>query len=161
MGRVSPPVYWTALLVAAVIAVGAILIVRSDGPQTLSEKLGDLIVGEAVNHSCIGHKASLQNVTATKRPDLYPDLLPRARSAELVACEDIGAVSVVLHFRDRVSLARAFRHSKSGKESGWCLVGSSAFDGALLDHRSSLRRYCARLHGTVRPGPYRLSQVDS
>lgn len=152
--------YGGLLLIAVVAAVTTILLVRSDGPPTLAHQLGILIVNEA-NHSCIGGEASLQSVTAAERPDLYHDLLSRAQSAELVSCDDLGAVSIVLHFKSRARLVRAFQNSRSARTSGWCVVGSSAFNGALLDHRSSLRRYCARLHGTLRPGPYRLSQTGS
>lgn len=114
-----------------------------------------------MNHSCLGGKASIKSVTAKQRRDVYPDLLSRARSAEIVACDYLGAASTVVHFTDRASLMRAFRGSKSAKDSGWCFVGSSAFDGAFLDHRSSLRRFCVRLHGELRPGPYQLSRVGS
>jgi hypothetical protein len=153
--------YSVALLAAAATGVGTILVVHSDRRQPLSEKLGALIVDEAVNHSCVGGRARIQRVTAEQASDLYHDLLPRARFAEIVACDDTGAVSIVVHFNDRASLVRAFRHSKNARDSGWCFVGSSAFDGGLLDHPSSLSRFCTRLHGKLRWGPYELSRTGS
>ena len=156
-----PAFYWSALLVGVALTVGAVLLVRHlNEPQTLSEKLGALMLAEA-HHSCLNGQASRTAVSAAERPDLYPDLLPRARSAENVACDDGGEVSTVLHFEDRAALESAFRRSRSAQTSGWCVVGPSAFDGAFLDHRWSLRRYCARLRGTVRPGPYLVSQTGA
>jgi hypothetical protein len=144
-----------------VLVAGSIFLVHHlNEPQTLSEKLGALMLDEA-HHSCLNGQASRERVSAAERPDLYPDLLPRARSAENVACEYGGEVSTLMHFQDRAALERAFRRSRSARASGWCLVGASAFDGAFLDHRSSLRRYCARLGGTVRAGPYVVSQTGS
>jgi len=153
--------YWSALVVGAVLVAGSILLVHHlNEPGTLSEKLGGLMLDEA-HHSCLNGQVSHERVSAAARPDLYPDLLPRARSAENVACEYGGEVSTLMHFQDRAALESAFRRSRSARTSGWCLVGASAFDGAFLDHRWSLRRYCARLGGTVRPGPYLVSQTGS
>jgi hypothetical protein len=153
--------YWGALVVGAVLVVGAILLVHHlNEPRTLSEKLGALMLDEA-HHSCLNGQVSRTRVSAAERPDLYPDLLPRARSAENVACEYGGEVSTLVHFDDRAALESAFRRSRSARGSGWCVVGASAFDGAFLDHRWSLRSYCARLHGAVRPGPYVVSQTGS
>ena len=153
--------YWGALVAGAVLVAGAILLVHHlNEPRTLSEKLGALMFDEA-GRSCLNGQVSRERVRAAERPDLYPDLLPRARSAENLACDHGGEVSTVMHFEDRTALERAFRGSRSARTSGWCVVGSSAFDGAFLDHRWSLRRYCARLGGTVRPGPYLVSQTGS
>jgi hypothetical protein len=151
----------SAFVVAIALLVGAVSLARHlEAPETLSEKLGGLMLDEA-HHSCLNGEASRTGVSAVERPDLYPDLLPRARSAENVACDYGGEVSTVLHFNDRAALDSAFRRSRSARTSGWCVVGSSAFDGAFLDHPWSLRRYCAQLRGTVRPGPYQLSQTGS
>jgi hypothetical protein len=149
------------LIAGAVLVVGAILLVRGlSGPDTVAEKLGAMMFDEG-RHSCLNGHATIERFTAAERPDVYPDLLPRAHSVEMVACEDIGEVSTLVHFRDRAALDLAFRRSKSAKDSGWCVVGSSAFDGGYLDHRWSLRRYCTRLHGTVRPGPYLVSKTGA
>jgi hypothetical protein len=67
----------------------------------------------------------------------------------------------IVHFEDRRALHSAFRRSSSAKASGWCVVDASAFDGASLDHPWSLRYYCNRLHGTVRPGPYIVSKTGA
>jgi hypothetical protein len=150
-----------ALVAGALLVVGAVLLVHHlNEPRTLSEKLGALMLAEA-HHSCLNGQASHKRVRAAERPDLYPDLLPRALSAEMVACDYGGEISTVLHFDDRAALGSAFRRSQSAKKSGWCVIGASAFDGAFLDHRWSLRRYCARLRGTVRPGPYLVSETGS
>jgi hypothetical protein len=152
---------WAALIVGVAGVVGAILVVRAlDAPHTLSEKLGDLMLVEA-HHSCLDGKPSFDRFTAKERPDLYPDLLPRARSVENVACDYGGEVSTIVHFGNRHALRRAFRRSSSAKSSGWCVVDATAFDGAYLDHPWSLRYYCKRLHGELRPGPYQLSQTGS
>jgi hypothetical protein len=152
---------WIALIVGVAGVVGAILLMRGlDTPQTLSEKLGDLMLVEG-HHSCLNGQASRERFTAAERPDLYPDLLPRARSVENVSCEYGGEVSTMVHFENRHELQRAFRRSSSAKSSGWCVVDASAFDGAYLDHPWSLRYYCNRLHGTLRPGPYQVSQTGS
>src|SRR4051812_22898270 len=149
------------LIVGAAVIVGAILIVRAvTGPQTLAERLGELMLVES-HHSCLNGQASRERFTAAERPDLYPDLLPRARSVEMVSCEYGGEVSTMVHFEDRRTLQRAFRRSSKAKSSGWCVLGASAFDGAYLDHPWSLRYYCNRLHGTVRPGPYLVSQTGA
>lgn len=150
----QPGFYWSALVAGAVLIAGAILLVHHlNEPHTLSEKLGALMLDEA-HHSCLNGEVSRTRVSAAERPDLYPDLLPHARSAENLACDYGGEVSTLMRFDDRAALETAFRRSRSARTSGWCVVGSSAFDGAFLDHRWSLRRYCARLGGTVRPGPY-------
>jgi hypothetical protein len=154
-----PAFYCSAVVVGVALVVGALVLVHHlNEPETLSEKLGALML-QTAHHSCLNGKASHERLTATERPDLYPDLLPRVRSAEIVACEYGGEVSIVLHFKDRRALRRALSRSRSAKTSGWCVVDASAFDGALFDRASSLRRYCARLHGTVRSGPYQLSQT--
>jgi hypothetical protein len=153
--------FWIALVVGVAGVVGAILLVRAlDAPQTLSEKLGDLMLVEA-HHSCLDGKPSFDRFTAKERPDLYPDLLPRARSVDNVSCEDLGEVSTMVHFENRHVLQRAFRLSSSAKSSGWCVVDATAFDGAYLDHPWSLRYYCHRLHGELRPGPRQVSETGS
>jgi len=158
MGQAS---YWSAIVVAVALIFGAASLVRHlNEPKTLPGKLGALMLDEA-HHSCLNGEVSRESVSSAERPDLYPDLLPRARSAENMACDDGGEVLTLLHFDDRAALENAFRRSRSANTSGWCVVGSSAFDGAFLDHRRSLRRYCAHVHGTVRPGPYQLSQTGS
>jgi hypothetical protein len=69
-----------ALIVGAAVIVGAILLVRgATGPPTLAERLGQLMLEEG-HHSCLNGQASRERFTAAERPDLYPDLLPRARS---------------------------------------------------------------------------------
>jgi hypothetical protein len=148
-------------MVTLVLVVGAILLVRAlSGPDTVAEKLGALMFDEG-HHSCLNGHATIKGFTAAQRPDLYPDLLPRAHSVQMVACDDGGEVSTLVHFEDRAALDVAYRRSKSARDSGWCVVGSSAFDGAYLDHPWSLRFYCRRLHGTVRPGPYVVSKTGA
>ena len=149
------------LVIAGVLAVGAVVLVGElSGPDTVAEKLGGLMFDEG-HRSCLNGHATIERFAAAERPDLYPDLLPRAKTVENVACDYGGEVSTLVHFKDRAALDAAFRRSKSARNSGWCVVGSSAFDGAYLDHPWSLRRYCMRLHGTVRPGPYLVSQTGS
>jgi hypothetical protein len=153
--------YAGALIVGAAVIVGTILLVRGiAGPPTLAERLGQLMLVEG-HHSCLNGQASRERLTAAERPDLYPDLLPRARSVENVSCDYGGEVSTMVHFEDRRALQRAFRRSSSAKASRWCVVDATAFDGAYLDHPWSLRYYCTRLHGTVRPGPYIVSKTGA
>jgi hypothetical protein len=118
-----------------VLAATAVLVVREvDKTETLPEKLGGLIVNATPGRSCIGREASLERVSASDRPDLYPDLLPYARSAEVVSCDDLGAVSVVVEFSSNTELQRALARSRSARDSAWCVVGAAAFSGRSLDH---------------------------
>jgi hypothetical protein len=153
--------YTGALILAAAVIAGTIFLLRGiTAPPTLAEHLGQLMLVEG-HHSCLNGQASREHFTAAERPDLYPDLLPRARSVENVSCEYGGEISTMVHFNDRRALQRAFRRSNSAKTSGWCIVDTSAFNGGYLDHPWSLRYYCNRLHGTVRPGPYIVSKTGA
>jgi hypothetical protein len=135
-----------------VLVVGVIVLaVHLSGPHTLPEKLGDLIVHVTPNPHCLDGQASIETVRAADRPDLYPDLLPAARSAHMVACEHLGAVSLVVEFRSRAELERALGRSRSARRRAWCEVGAGAFDGKFLDRPTDLARFCRELHGTLRP----------
>jgi hypothetical protein len=103
------------------------------------------------NPHCLDGHASTETVRAADRPDLYPDLLPAARSAHIVACEHLGAVSVVVEFGSRAELERALGRSRSARSRAWCEVGAGAFDGNYLDRPTDLARYCRELRGTLQP----------
>jgi hypothetical protein len=148
----NPRLYWALPVVAIALVAGAILLVRHlNEPDTLSEKVAGLILDATPHKSCLGGAASRTTVRASERPDLFPDLIPAARSAQVVACEHLGAVSVVLEFGSRGELERAFARSSSARSSGWCVVGAGAFSGRFLDRPADLARFCRELHGTVRP----------
>jgi hypothetical protein len=137
------------LIVAAVllVAIGAGAIVYfTTRPQSLPATLSDWIAER--EPSCLGGKPVIERSKPSARPDLYPDLLPRAESLAVVACRDGGPVTVVLKFRSRDSLARAFAGSVSARRSRWCFSGREAFSGSGLD-RGWLDAFCERLHGTV------------
>lgn len=138
------------LLILAGGGIAVLAFRPSSGSHTLAQRVGQMIVASTPERSCIGGKASIRTLRASERPDLYPDLLPSTKSAQIVSCEDLGAVSVVVEFRSRVALKQAFARSRSARASSWCLVGTGAFDGPTLNHRTDLATYCRTLHGTVR-----------
>jgi hypothetical protein len=133
-----------AALLAAIAA--AAILYFTTRPQSLPAKLSDWIAER--EPSCLGGKPKVERSKPSTRPDLYPDLLPHAESLAVVACEDLGPVTVVLTFRSRDELTRAFASSKSARRSKWCFSGREAFDGSGLD-RGQLDSFCQRLHGTV------------
>ena len=140
-------VYWGLPVAAILVVAGVIALVRHlNEPTTLQERVAAL-VGDP---SCLGGGATRERVRAAERPDLYPDLLPQARSVVIVACDYGGPVSIVVEFHSAAALQRAFAHSRTARRSRWCVVGEGAFDGNTLDHRGDLARFCSRVHGTVR-----------
>jgi hypothetical protein len=137
------------LIIAAaglvVFAAGATLYFTSR-PQSLPAKLADWIAER--EPSCEGGKPKIDRSEPSARPDLYPDLLPHAESLAVVACQDLGPVTIVLKFGSRGELTRAFANSTSARRSRWCFTGKEAFDGGSLN-RGQLEMFCERLHGTI------------
>jgi hypothetical protein len=133
-----------AALIVAVVA-GAILYFTTR-PQSLPEKLSDWIAER--ERSCLGGKPTIERTKPAARPDLYPDLLPHAESLAVVGCDYGGPVTIVLTFRSRGDLTRAFASSKSARRSRWCFTGREAFDGSGLD-RGQLDAFCRRVDGTL------------
>lgn len=135
---------------AGIVAVlaAAVIVYVATRPQSLPDKLSAWIAER--EPSCLGGKPKVERAKPSTRPDLYPDLLPHAESLAVVACQDVGPVTVVLTFRSRDDLKRAFASSKSARHTEWCSSGREAFDGAGLD-RGQLEAFCRRLHGNVVP----------
>lgn len=145
-GQRSKPAGIGLAVLFIAIAVGTILYVSS-GPQALPDKLSDWIADD--EPSCLGGKPKVERLPPSERPDLFPDLLPHARTLAVVACEEGGPVTIVLSFGTRHAMNRAFAASKSARRDTWCLVGGQAFSGETLDP-GELADFCRRLHGTVR-----------
>jgi hypothetical protein len=135
----------TAVATLALIAGGVALVSYIRSPKTVPDKLDSWIHHDA--GSCLMKR---EPVSAASRPDIYPDLLSRADSGVMVACDFGGPFTVVLGFGSRERLERAFAHSRSAAHSGWCIAGDEAFDGRWLDP-GELRRFCGRLGGSLRP----------
>jgi hypothetical protein len=133
-------------LVSAIIA--GVVLYLSSRQQSLPDKLSDWIAER--EPSCLGGKPHVERSRPSDRPDLFPDLLPHARSLAVVACDYGGPVTIVLGFASPRDMTRAFAGSTSARGDIWCLKGREAFSGKTLDP-GQLPDFCRRLHGAVRP----------
>ena len=115
-------------------------------PQSLPAKLSDWIAER--EPSCLGGRPKIERSLPSARPDLFPDLLPHAESLAVVACDDLGPVTIVLKFRSRGSLTRAFARSNTARRDKWCFTGRDAFSGSTLDP-GQLETFCRRLRGSI------------
>lgn len=138
-------------MVGATIAIAGVLLLVHllTAPRTVTGKLVSWI-GDAAQHTCLGGDPSHKRITAAERPDVYPDLLGRARSAEMISCDYLGESALVVYFSSPTAAKLAFAHSRSALTNRWCVVGSTAFNGDGLSRRH-FRRFCRKLGGTVRP----------
>jgi hypothetical protein len=150
-----PRARW-AVIGGALAVIGLLLLIHHlNQPHTLPEKVAALFDEADPDANCLGGEPEQKRISASERPDLYPDLLAKAQSTTIVSCEFVGPVTIVVEFHSRGDLERAFAGSRSAGNRTWCITGAGAFDEVTVNHEG-IAWFCQRLHGSIRLGNVQL-----